>query len=135
MIWRIMQIEEPSASADNTLLDLHNSSYHTKAEFNNCFIIYSKYFQSFKKDKIYFVELLNKLTTYNNIQQFPLQSLCNHVKLENKWNFDLSGFMRVFTVFIIQFPPRSTFQTCSQPFPRFLTVQYQSHCCVTSIVQ
>ena len=25
----------------NTLLDLHNSSYHTKAEFNNCFIIHS----------------------------------------------------------------------------------------------
>ena len=37
---------QPSASADNTLLDLHNSSYHTKAEFNNCFIIHSKYFQS-----------------------------------------------------------------------------------------
>ena len=35
-------------SADNTLLDLHNSSYHTKAEFNNCFIIHSKYFQSSK---------------------------------------------------------------------------------------
>ena len=27
---------------DNTLLDLHNSSYATKAEFNNCFIIHSK---------------------------------------------------------------------------------------------
>ena len=30
------------ASTDNTLRDLHNSSYDTKAEFNNCFIIYSK---------------------------------------------------------------------------------------------
>ena len=27
---------------DNTLRDLHNSSYDTKAEFNNCFIIHSK---------------------------------------------------------------------------------------------
>ena len=27
---------------DNTLLDLHNSSYDTKAEFNNYFIINSK---------------------------------------------------------------------------------------------
>ena len=27
---------------DNTLLDLHTSSYYTKAEFNNCFIIHSK---------------------------------------------------------------------------------------------
>ena len=28
--------------ADNTLRELHNSSYDTKAEFNNCFIIHSK---------------------------------------------------------------------------------------------
>ena len=34
---------KPKAEADNTLLDLRNSSYHTKAEFNNCFIIHSKY--------------------------------------------------------------------------------------------
>ena len=32
----------PSAEADNTLLDLHNFSYDTKADFNNCFIIHSK---------------------------------------------------------------------------------------------
>ena len=31
-----------AAEADNTLRDLHNSSYDTKAEFNNCFIIHSK---------------------------------------------------------------------------------------------
>ena len=41
IIWRIMEIEE-GVIADNTLLDLHNSSYDTKAEFNNCFIIHSK---------------------------------------------------------------------------------------------
>ena len=34
----------PLASVDNTLLDLQNSSYPTKAEFNNCVIIHSKYF-------------------------------------------------------------------------------------------
>ena len=39
---------KPKAEADNTLRDLHNSSYHTKAEFNYCFIIHSKYFQSCK---------------------------------------------------------------------------------------
>ena len=27
---------------DNTFRDLHNSSYDTKAEFNNCFIIHLK---------------------------------------------------------------------------------------------
>ena len=44
-----------SASADNTLRDLHNSSYHTKAEFNNCFIIHSKYFQSSKNIPNFFL--------------------------------------------------------------------------------
>ena len=31
-----------TAEADNTLRDPHNSSYDTKAEFSNCFIIHSK---------------------------------------------------------------------------------------------
>ena len=35
-----MEIEE--GEIDNTLRDLHNSSYDTKAEFDNCFIIHSK---------------------------------------------------------------------------------------------
>ena len=37
IIGRIMEIE-----ADNSLLDFHNYSDDTKAEFNNCFIIHSK---------------------------------------------------------------------------------------------
>ena len=45
-IWRILEIAEgASASVDNTLLDLQNSSYPTKAEFNNYFTIHSKEFQ------------------------------------------------------------------------------------------
>ena len=28
----------------DTLRDIHNSLYHTKAEYNNCFIIHSKEF-------------------------------------------------------------------------------------------
>ena len=36
------------AEVDNTLRDLQNSSYPTKAEFNNCFIIHSKYFPVLK---------------------------------------------------------------------------------------
>ena len=36
--------QRPKAEVDNTLRDLQNSSYSTKAEFNNCFIIHSKYF-------------------------------------------------------------------------------------------
>ena len=41
-----MEIEEEAVEAVGrggyTLRDLHNSSYDTKAEFNNCFIIHSK---------------------------------------------------------------------------------------------
>ena len=36
--------QRSKAEVDNTLRDLQNSSYPTKAEFNNCFIIHSKYF-------------------------------------------------------------------------------------------
>ena len=49
---------QPSASADNTLRDLHNSSYHTKAKFNNCFIIHSKYFQSSENKQFFFNRVL-----------------------------------------------------------------------------
>ena len=43
ILWKIMEIEEGViAEVDNTLWDLHNSSYDTKAEFNNSFIIHSK---------------------------------------------------------------------------------------------
>ena len=34
--------------SSNALRDLQNSSYSTKAEFNNCFIIHSKYFPVLK---------------------------------------------------------------------------------------
>ena len=41
---RSKRLLSTEAKVDNTLQDLHNSSYSTKAEFNNCFIIHSKYF-------------------------------------------------------------------------------------------
>ena len=50
--------QRPKAEVDNTLRDLQNFSYPTKAEFNNCFIIHSKYFpvlkgvSSFRSPKI-----------------------------------------------------------------------------------
>ena len=55
---RLSMMEGVFGWADNTLRDLHNSSYHTKAEFNNCFIIRSKYFQSSEID--FGVEFLQK---------------------------------------------------------------------------
>ena len=35
--------QRPKAEVDYTLRDLQNSSYPTKAEINNCFIIHSDY--------------------------------------------------------------------------------------------
>ena len=46
ILWRIMEIDEGvirrglRAEADNTLRDLRNSWYDTRAEFNNCYIIH-----------------------------------------------------------------------------------------------
>ena len=40
--------QRPKAEVDDTLQDLQNSSYPAKAEFNNCFIIHSKYFPVLK---------------------------------------------------------------------------------------
>ena len=72
---------QPLASVDNTRLDLHNSSYPTKAEFNNCFIIHSKHFPVLKGVSL-FVFLLTKDNTisspgffgqwFNNLQQAAL---------------------------------------------------------------
>ena len=36
--------QRPKAEVDNILRDLQNYSYPTKAEFNHCFVIHSKYF-------------------------------------------------------------------------------------------
>ena len=36
--------QRQKAEVDNTLLELQNSLYPTKAKFNNCFLILSKYF-------------------------------------------------------------------------------------------
>ena len=41
--------QRPKAEVDSTPRDLQNSSYPTKAEFNNCFIIHSKYFLLLKR--------------------------------------------------------------------------------------
>ena len=41
------EFSDRRAEVDNTPQDMQNSSYPTKAEFNNCFIIPSKYFQLF----------------------------------------------------------------------------------------
>ena len=61
--------QRPKAEVDNTLRDLQNSSYPTKAEFNNCFIIHSKYFPVLKGVSL-FRSLFFSLTK-NNIISSP----------------------------------------------------------------
>ena len=39
---RRVSLPRPKAEVDNTLRDLLDSSYPTKAEFINCFIVHSK---------------------------------------------------------------------------------------------
>ena len=46
--------QRPKAKVDNTLRDLQNSLYITKTEFNNCFIIHSKYFLVLKRVSLFF---------------------------------------------------------------------------------
>ena len=46
--------QRPKAEVDNTLRVLQNSSYPSKAEFNNCFIIYSTYFPVLNKEFCHF---------------------------------------------------------------------------------
>ena len=41
----------PTASTDNTLLNLHNSSYDTKAEFNNFFLLFIQNNSQFRNKK------------------------------------------------------------------------------------
>ena len=46
------------AEADNIVRNLHNSSYDTKAEFNNCFIIHSQKFLVKKQAKTWLPPLI-----------------------------------------------------------------------------
>ena len=57
---------QPSASVDNILWDLQNSSYPTKAEFTNCFIIHSEFFPVLK--------VTVDLQGTNFVKKNPLQS-------------------------------------------------------------
>ena len=76
--------QRPKVEVDNTLRDLQNSSYPTKAEFNNCFIIHSKYFPVligvspfrslfFRSLKIIFISSPGFLSQrFNNLQRAAL---------------------------------------------------------------
>ena len=71
--------QRPKADVDNTLRDLQNSSYPTKAEFNNCFIIHSKYFPVLKGVSPFSLTKNNIISSpgflgqrFNNLQQAAL---------------------------------------------------------------
>ena len=56
--------QRPKDEVNNILRDLQNSSYSTKAEFNNCLIIHSKHFPVMK-GVLLFRSLLFLLTKNN----------------------------------------------------------------------
>ena len=57
--------QRPKAEVDNTLRDLQNFSYPTKAEFNNCFIIHLKYFPVLKGVSPFHSSISLKITYYS----------------------------------------------------------------------
>ena len=115
---------KPSASVDNTLRDLHNSSYHTKAEFNNCFIIHSKYFQSSKNISLHnfligfcrvhgkitrYLKTMNKKQEKSDQQNFIQGSDKFAVRSKIRMNFLRVRIPRntIYPSAVIQFPPRT----------------------------
>ena len=72
----------PKAEVDNILQDLQNSSYSTKAEFNNCVIIHSIFSSLKLLNLLAAIFLLNKSKTisspaffcqrFNNLQRAAL---------------------------------------------------------------
>ena len=67
----------PKAEVDNILRDLQNSSYPTKAESNNSFVIHSKYFQTLKgENELYlFLTILHSHTIYRSKIIFTLTGI------------------------------------------------------------
>ena len=87
---------KPKAKADNTLRDLHDSSYHTKAEFNNCFIIHSKYFQSSKNISLHnfllgFCRVHGKITRYLKTMNKKQEKVTNKTLYKEVTNLPLEA--------------------------------------------
>ena len=81
--------QRPKAEVDNTLRDLQNSSYPTKAEFNNCFIIHSKYLLVLKGVSPFcslFFRSPNITQRFNNLRRAaPLTSFWRHWFNNFRW--------------------------------------------------
>ena len=112
-----MQIErvlsaKPKAEADNTLRDLHNSSYHTKAEFNNCFIIHSKYFQSSKNISLHnFLHVIGFCRVHGKITRY-LKTTCMNKKQEKS---DQQNFIQGSDKFAVRSKIRMNFLRVRSP--------------------
>ena len=72
--------QRPKAEVDNTLRDLKNSSYPTKAEFNNCFIIHSKYFP-----------VLNRVSPFRSLNFIPLFFCSPNITQSRPQVFSVNG--------------------------------------------
>ena len=67
---RVSYSERPKAKVDYNLRDMQNSSYPAKTEFNNCFIIHSKYIPVLKSFPISMFDFLLSKKTQSCPQVF-----------------------------------------------------------------
>ena len=64
--------QRPKDEVDNILRDLQNSSYPSRAEFNNCFIFHSKYLPVLKKFLVISLFVFSGTKRFNNLQRAAL---------------------------------------------------------------
>ena len=72
--------QRPKAEVDNPLQDLENSSNLTKAEFNNCFIIHSKYFLVLKGVSLFRSLFFRSSNITQPLSPGFLGQLCNYLQ-------------------------------------------------------
>ena len=96
-------LSRPQAEADNTPRDRHNSSYDTKAEFNNCFIIQSNNSQ-FKNMPTSIDPSMLSSSSIVHVQVCPAPQIFSQQQM---WPFELSSccsghvFSYVFAQFLL----------------------------------
>ena len=121
-----MEIEE--GVIDNTLRDLYNSSYDTKAEFSNCFIIHQNNSQFKNKAKtclppsmlsspsIVHVQGCSAPQIFSKQQMSPFESLCSCYV----FSYNFAQFLLLKRV---KCPPFFVFTTkTTQPRPQVFSV-------------
>ena len=87
--------QRPKTEVDDTLRDLQKSSYSAKAEFNNCFIIHSKYFPVLKGIPPFrFLFFRSPKITQPRPQVFSFSNLQRAALLTSFWRHRFNNLQR-----------------------------------------